>query len=100
MNGTKMIKVGLVVGALASGGAAAGIAGAAGAPAGQSTTSTQTTPSTTTPRPPAPPGSHPQSQGSGHPCPHMGGQGSHRGSGSPNSGSAYEGGPPPGAMYQ
>jgi hypothetical protein len=30
----------------------------------------------------------------------MGGQGSHRGSGGPNSGSAYGGGPPPGAMYQ
>jgi hypothetical protein len=88
----------LVAGALATGGALAGIAGAAAAPSGSSTTtgttqsappSTTTTPPTTTPAPPA--GSMP-----GHHCPHMG-KGSSSGSSSEaESGSqpgVYSGGP-------
>lgn len=113
MKSRGIVRVGLVVGALATGGTVAGIAGAAAAPSSTTSTTTQstsntsstpstttrssttTTPSTTTPKTQtAPPGS------SGHPCPNMGSKsGSSSGSGS-NSGSAYEGGPPAGATTQ
>lgn len=98
MKSRGIIRVALVVGALATGGAVAGIAGAAAAPSSttstttQSTSNTATTPSTTTPNTATTPSTTPGS--TGHPCPNMGSK-----SGS-NSGSAYEGGPPAGATTQ
>ncbi len=86
-----VIKATLVAGALATGGAIAGIAGAAAAPSTTATTTptqtqTQTTPTTpqgrTAPR-------------AGHPCPHMG-----SGSGSGTSGSSYQGAPYQGSTAQ
>jgi hypothetical protein len=95
-----LIKATLVAGALATGGAIAGIAGAAAAPSTTATTTptptptqtqTQTTPTTpqgrTAPR-------------AGHPCPHMGSGSSGSSSGSGNSGSSYQGGPVQGATAQ
>jgi hypothetical protein len=80
-----LLKATFVAGALATGGAIAGIAGAAAAPSGSSgTTATQTQTQSTTPTTPAPQrGTQPPS---GHPCPHMG-----KSSGSGSSGSSYQG---------
>jgi hypothetical protein len=83
MHISKMLRGGIVIGALATGGAIAGIAGAAAAP----TTSTKTPapPTSSTPATPAP---APKSgTPNGHPCPNMG---------SHSSGGAYEG-PGPGS---
>ena len=78
MSKANTIRAVIVVGALATGGAVAGIAGAAAAPSGsstatgttqtQSTPSTTTTPSTPSKTTPAPNTTTP----SGHHCPHMG----------------------------
>lgn len=87
-----LIKATLVAGALATGGAIAGIAGAAAAP---STTTTTTPTQTQTQTTPAPPQGRAAPR-AGHPCPHMG---SGR-SGSGNSGSSYQGGPVQGATAQ
>jgi hypothetical protein len=75
------MKAAIVAGALATGGAIAGIAGAAAAPSGSSgTTATQAqTQTQTTPTPP-PRGGQAAPRG-GHPCPHMGAR---AGSGSTN----------------
>ena len=116
MKSRGIIRVGLVVGALATGGAVAGIAGAAAAPSSttstttQSTSNTATTPSTTTPS------STTQHRQRRHrrrrqrrrdpavtrartwaASPALSGSSSSSGS---NSGSAYEGGPPAGATTQ
>ena len=95
MKRTGMIRVGLVVGALTTGGAVAGIAGAAAAPSSttsttQSTNNTATTPKTQT----SPKGS------TGHPCPNMGNKSGSGSSSGSSSGSVYEGGPPSGASTQ
>jgi hypothetical protein len=82
-----VLKTTLVVGALATGGAIAGIAGAAAAPSGTTgTTPTQTQTTPTTPKAPPRGGSNAAPR-AGHPCPHMG-------SGSGNFGSAYQGASP------
>jgi hypothetical protein len=97
MRVSKMLGATMVAGALATGGAVAGIAGAAAAPSGTSTTGTTgttTTPSTTTTTTPTTPttpstpsptqksGTPPKSGSPGkHPCPNMG-------SGSSSSGSS------------
>jgi hypothetical protein len=80
MHISKMLKVAIVSGTLAVGGAAAGIAGAAAAP----TSTTPATPSTPAPTKSAPaPSQTPGTPTKGH-CPNMG-------SGSGSTGGAYSG---------
>lgn len=102
---SRLLGATMIAGALATGGAAAGITSAGAATTATSTMSTQsstpatpTTPTTpTTPAKPTRP-SPTQKSGSpsGKPCPNMG---SHSGT-SPNAGSAYTGAPPVGATAQ
>jgi hypothetical protein len=91
MNVSKLLGATMVAGALATGGAVAGIAGAAAAPGESASTTSQssatTTPSTGSTEQP----STPKSGGPGkHPCPNMGAH---------QRGSAAEGGSASGAAY-
>ncbi len=97
MNVSNMLKATMVAGALATGGAAAGIAGASAATGSSTSTTPSTTPTPTTPgtpgkASPAPPaqGKAPSKEGSSkNPCPHMGGASSAGPSQGSNSGAGY-----------
>ncbi|MCW2970534.1 MAG: hypothetical protein JWO23_1661 [Solirubrobacterales bacterium] len=110
MNISKMLGATMVAGALATGGAAAGIAGAAASPGSASSSETTANSgsgapvasTSTTPGAPAPTqkSATPKTKAPGkHNCPNMG---SHTAAGprsGANAGSSYSG-PPPGATYQ